>query len=1128
MEKGVIVGISSANHSVMKVLGRLYTGIPRVALRDSTEQGSGPIMRPKSVEVPKGESDSRYQLQGEIARGGMGAIIKGRDTDLGRDLAIKVLLDHHVDAPDIIHRFVEEAQISGQLQHPGIVPVYELGQFCDQRPFFSMKLVKGKTLSALLAERSDLTEDRAKFLGIFEQVCQTMAYAHSRGVIHRDLKPANIMVGAFGEVQVMDWGLAKVLAQGGVEDEHRDQQKNTELSVIQTLRSLGSNPPTGSASGSSSTSDTEMGSVMGTAAYMPPEQALGEVDRLDERADVFGLGGLLSQILTGKPPYVKNKRADVFRMASRGKIGECMQRLASCGADETLLSIARNCLELEPTDRFRNAGVVAEHVSEYLESVDQRLRDAEMGKARKAARAEQATIVASAAEARANAESRLSRLKLGLAAVVLLFSTAAFVTTSWFLQEQTRQTAEIEQAFESKSDYLYVAHLQTIDQAWKNGEVRRVRKLLDQHLPQPGKTDRRTFEWFHYDRICRQRDAFPALPYGHIISGLAVAPTGDFVALSGVDTNIQIFDLLNNERISTLTSHQSEVKSLQFSNDGRILVSSDDSRTFCVWHRPVEQFELLMEGTSPRSYQLKLSEDSQHLAIPGTTSVALYDLLQPDRPKNLELTVALTDLQWVPMTSQLAVALEDGSVSLWDGIEAEQIRTIIKSPEPAAEILFSEDGRHLVTASDSALQFYRTTESGMATLTHDAGKPDSKFKDLLPMKTTFAVRTNRSLSLWDFEAQQMKGKIDNTAESLNQVVSSLDGKLIATAGSNPVISLWNGQTGRKLRNINRNSNEVYALGFDPQGRLISGGRDKVAIVARPEKLGQAMSLRGHQGWIWSVDYSTSGNVLASGSQDTKIILWDANTGAQIKQLTDHTGSVQFVTFSPTESVLASASRDDSIRFWDTETYTIIEECRKHTADVNSLDYSADGTLLVSGADDGNVIVWDVATKSVLAKHHVDQGKVWAVAFAADGSVAFGGTNQTVSTWDFASGHPPKSLYKCDFNITSLRFSNDRDTLACSTSDGTILTFDYQQRTIRGQPAAPHSTDAMTAVFSPDGQSLISCGSDGKICFRYLKIDEPTIQIDAHDDHIHSVAFSPDGNRIASGSWDHSVRIWSVL
>src|SRR5439155_5812272 len=177
----------------------------------------------------------RYQLQGEIARGGMGAILRGRDVDLGRELAIKVLLESQRHNPEVLRRFVEEAQIGGQLQHPGVVPVYELGAFPDRRPYFAMKLVKGLTLASLLRERAGPAQDLPRFLGIFEQVCQTMAYAHARGVIHRDLKPSNIMVGSFGEVQVVDWGLAKVLPQGGTADERRPAEPA--ISVIRTVRS---------------------------------------------------------------------------------------------------------------------------------------------------------------------------------------------------------------------------------------------------------------------------------------------------------------------------------------------------------------------------------------------------------------------------------------------------------------------------------------------------------------------------------------------------------------------------------------------------------------------------------------------------------------------------------------------------------------------------------------------------------------------------------------------------------------------------------------------------------------------------------------------------------------------------
>jgi serine/threonine protein kinase len=359
--KGEAVVIGSAGHSVLKSLGQALGNVPQVALRDAAGEGSDPIVRPKSPELPGRDPDSRYRLDGEIARGGIGAILKGRDTDLGRDLAIKVLLDVHKDKPEVVQRFIEEAQIGGQLQHPGITPVYELGQFADRRPFFSMKLVKGQTLSKLLAERQAPAEDRGRFLGIFEQVCQTMAYAHSRGVIHRDLKPANIMVGAFGEVQVMDWGLAKVLPVGAVADEKKSRLKQQGQSIIQTLRSgVGSDAP---GMAGSVGSQTQMGSMMGTPAYMPPEQALGEIDQLDERADVFGLGAILCEILTGKPPYAGDDGTLVLRLATRGKLGGCFERLDACGADAELIALAKHCLELEPNDRPRDAGALAERVA---------------------------------------------------------------------------------------------------------------------------------------------------------------------------------------------------------------------------------------------------------------------------------------------------------------------------------------------------------------------------------------------------------------------------------------------------------------------------------------------------------------------------------------------------------------------------------------------------------------------------------------------------------------------------------------------------------------------------------------------------------------------------------------------
>ena len=535
--EGEAVVIGSAGHSVLKSMGQTID-IPRVVLRD--EASKDPIVRPKSPEIPKHDSDSRYQLHGEIARGGMGAILKGRDTDLGRDLAIKVLLDAHKDKPEVIQRFVEEAQIGGQLQHPGIAPIYELGQFADKRPFFAMKLVKGETLSKLLANRESAADERGKFIGIFEQICQTMAYAHSRGVIHRDLKPANVMVGAFGEVQVMDWGLAKVLAAGGIADEKKSLEKQTEVSIIRTLRSVGSDSPL------SLGSVTQMGSVMGTPAYMSPEQALGEIDRLDERTDVFGLGSILCEILTGKPPYVAASGEQVFRLASRGKIEDCYVRLDASEVDAELIEIVHNALALEPNDRLRDAGELSKRISSYIESVDNRLKQAELDRQQAVTRSEEAY--------------KRQRVMFALAASLLIGA----IVSAWFAfhatnqkniaqtairtadmdrrraetsqqaetvqrqQAETARNSEAEQrsyAEKARDDatalsvalerekqelslrqeelrrMLYVSDMNLIQTASVGDNASRINELLNAHRPKPGQSDLRNFEWHYWNRL---------------------------------------------------------------------------------------------------------------------------------------------------------------------------------------------------------------------------------------------------------------------------------------------------------------------------------------------------------------------------------------------------------------------------------------------------------------------------------------------------------------------------------------------------------------------------------------------------------------------------------------------------
>jgi serine/threonine-protein kinase len=407
--------------------------VPRVLLRETASgEEHGPVVQ---IDAETNAS-VRYRIAGEIARGGMGAILKGRDPNLNRDVALKVLLEELRGRPEAVCRFVEEAQIGGQLQHPGIVPVYELGTFADRRPFFCMKLVKGQTLAALLAARKDPVTELPRFLAIFEAVCQTMAYAHARGVIHRDLKPSNVMVGAFGEVQVMDWGLAKVLPRGTVANEaERDKVADT---LVVTARS-----------GPEDADLSHTGSVLGTPSYMAPEQARGEIDQINERADVFALGSILCETLAGRPAFLGRSAGEIQRKAALGDTADAFAELDASRADAELVALAKDCLAREAQDRPRDAGLVAARMTAYLVGVQERVKAAERDRA--------------VAEAKALEERKRRKLQIGLAGCLMALVAAGGLGATYSLQHRADRDAVVARVLHEVSTLREVALRQPED-----------------------------------------------------------------------------------------------------------------------------------------------------------------------------------------------------------------------------------------------------------------------------------------------------------------------------------------------------------------------------------------------------------------------------------------------------------------------------------------------------------------------------------------------------------------------------------------------------------------------------------------------------------------------------------------
>ena len=286
----------------------------------------------------------RYAIGEFIASGGMGSLYAATDKVLGRRVAVKVLRGEQLNDPTAVVRFLQEARIHAQFHHPCIPPLHDVGRLEDGRPFLAMKLIRGRTLTDALggAPAADLDTH----LALFEKVCPAIAYAHAKGVVHRDLTPGNVLVSDGGRAQVIDWGLAKVMAapqSRAAGADPRDGDHGTTQMVVANL------------------SHTAEGLAIGTPAYMSPEQASG-AGEATEQSDVFGLGGVLFYVLTGRHPH-RGKVSTTLQRVRSGDLDSVHAQLDACGGPKAVVALAKACLSPDPTDRPKNAAVLARAVT---------------------------------------------------------------------------------------------------------------------------------------------------------------------------------------------------------------------------------------------------------------------------------------------------------------------------------------------------------------------------------------------------------------------------------------------------------------------------------------------------------------------------------------------------------------------------------------------------------------------------------------------------------------------------------------------------------------------------------------------------------------------------------------------
>lgn len=1059
----------------------------------------------------------RQFLLHEIARGGMGVVFKGRDSSIGRDIAVKVLLERHHGETELLQRFVEEAQIAGQLQHPGVTPVYAMGQLPDQRPYFTMKLVKGETLSRLLKDRPDPTHDRLRFLKIFEQVCQTLAYAHSRGVIHRDLKPGNIMVGAFGEVQVMDWGLGKVLGAAGSNQKDSAPVAPANASVIRTARS------SGAGDSDRSSSQTLTGSVLGTPAYMPPEQAVGQTGSLDQRSDVFGLGAILCEILTGQPPYTGSDAWQVQIQAIRGDLTDAFDRLDHCGADPQLTNLARRALAPLPADRPADAGVLAAELTTYLEGVETRLRQAELAEVQ--------------AETRAVEERRRRRQTLVYSGAVLAVLVGGVIGTSWgliragrALQEEAKQrklaeeseraahaaTQAEHQAKETVRRELFVADLELAGQVWdsESGTAQYVDNLLLRHIPSDGQTDLREFAW---------RLQWSAL----------------------------------RKHICILKDHDLGARLVAFAND-RELVTLGGDLTLRHWELPIgKKLRSDMLRDAPFVSCRAISSDAHWIALGGGNTVHVFDARTGEKIHEFPGRALVLSLNFSVDGKKLAAVWGTGEAQVWNTNSGKQLSLWhlqdVDHLSDLERVAVTPDGRNLyligypendqitrlgadqtespiVAKHESSVYSIALTRDGQLGATGDA---------------------NGLVCLWNTETHEQR---DDELRVYRGKVTALqfspDARLLAAGVADGLVTVWDVANRRRIHSFKGHLGRIHDLSFLSDGQLLaSASQDGDVRVWSLAASGQSRVIGVHESHVFSVAWSADGRYLAVGtgeksmSKDAIVKVWEPGTGKLVHEIRAGKGRALALAFSPDGRRLATGGFDSTLRLWDLDSGKLLyqrpgpvtnsDDPRRQA--IGSLAISPDGTMIAAGfgrpshhqSDYEQVaLVWDLASGRQLQQLPGHFNTICSVAFSPDGTVlATASDDQQVKLWSVSDWRPLGTLSGTE-RFKSVAFSPQGDWIVTGGESGAITVWETASRRPIRQLIG-HTSAASCLVFSSDGRTLASSGWDNTVKLWDPVSGRETRTLREHDDWVSCLAFSPAGNSLATASFDKTVRVWDA-
>jgi WD40 repeat protein/tRNA A-37 threonylcarbamoyl transferase component Bud32 len=983
---------------------------------------------PASAPCPRRVGD--YELLEPIGQGGMGVIYKARQLRLQRLVAVKMIRpDRLTSAADVL-RFRSEAEAAASLDHPNIVPIYEVGEH-EGEHFFSMKLLEGGSLDRRLP---GLSADPAACAGVVATVARAVHYAHQRGLLHRDLKPANILLDARGRPHVTDFGLAKRLTRAGLE--------------------------------AGEASLTQQGMIVGTPNYMAPEQAAPK-GGVSTAADVYSLGAILYELLTGRPPFRAETPLDTIRQLLERE--PAPPRSLNRRVDRDLETVCLKCLHKEPGKRYASAEALADDL--------RRFRQGEPIRARPVGRRE-----------RLLKWVRRRPALAALAALLVLVFLAGFAGVSW---EWRRAEGEYEKAAASAATERRTAYARAVALAyaeWRDGNAGRAEQVLDECRP-----ELREWEWHYLRRLFQARQL--ATLKGHADGVLAVAFSPDSARVASADAAgaVKVWDRRAPGEPLTLRHHGAAVRAVAFSPDGRRLAGGDADGTVRVWDAESGAAAAAWRGHATAVAGLAFSPDGRRLASTAgeessSGELKLWDPADGTALAGRDWDTPLAAVAFSPEGRRLIAADRDGKVHIWDAITLEsagafQWRT--KRIVPWTGVAWSADGAWVAAGSPAGLvrvwdaataeesfTVLTPTQAGVSGLAF--GGEDGRF--------LAAAAADNTIQGWFTRSGKPAFTLRGHRRAVTAVACSPDGQCLASASMDRTVKLWDLNQRDEDLTLKPGNEGVTGVAFSPDGaRLASVTRDRVLKVWDVETGKAVVPLRSLPEAMNGVAFSPDGRRLAAACDDGVVRVWDADGGQELQSLGERGGPVHAVAFSPAGGLLASAGDDGEVRVWEVPSGEERFRVGDHGGPVRAVAFSPDGRRLAAAGDDGVVRVWDADGGHEIFTRRDHDGPVYAVAFSLDGRLlATAGQDEAVRVWDASTGAPAMTL--------------------------------------RGQAGVVRSL-----AYGPGGR-LASAGDDTVVRL-WDAAGQELLALRGHTEKVRCVAFGRDGRRMATASDDRTIKVW---